>query len=252
MKKTNGSFFLQRGSRGVLLIHGFTGSPHDLRHMGERLHEAGYTVTAPLLAGHGGDLEEFGQASCTDWYESARRAYDDLRRQCDSIFVAGLSLGGLLALRLGYLYGNQINAVCCFAAPLFFSDPQARFLLPLIQYSPARYFIRYTKFESQDIADEKNASPRPDWTKIPLQSVYQLSRMMRMSRKYLTAIKNPVLVAQSINDHRTSIKSADYIFDNIGSAIKQKLILQKSYHLITIDYEKDVLADEVISFFNKF
>ncbi len=96
------------GPTGVLLLHGFTGSPSSMRPWAEHLHEAGYTVSVPRLPGHGTTWQELNATPWRNWYDEADRVFADLRSRCDTVFVAGLSMGGCLALRLAEEHGDQV------------------------------------------------------------------------------------------------------------------------------------------------
>ncbi len=93
-------FFLEGGSIGVLLIHGFTGSPPEMRLVGDYLHQRGFTVSGPLLPGHGTTVEDMNRCQWTDWTNHVEKALADLQARCETVFVGGLSMGSLLTLYL--------------------------------------------------------------------------------------------------------------------------------------------------------
>ncbi len=247
------SYFLPGGGRGVLLLHGFTGTSDDMLYLGRQLNDAGYTVSIPLVSGHGLPLDQFEKATHTDWFTSSQNALDELAAECDEIFICGLSMGGLLTLRHAYLNGRHLKAIASLSTPFYLYGLKSSVLLPMVQYTPLRFIYRYGRTSFQDIKDKAAATPKPDWNgKLSLSRVYQLRSLISFCRGILPDIKTPVFISQSVHDHRTPFKSVKYLSKHIGSEIKQQLILKRSYHIITLDVEKDILSKSVIDFFDKF
>ena len=100
------SFYLPGGSRGILLVHGFTGSPPEMRPIADYLNQRGISVSAPLLPGHGTSVKDMNRCKWTDWANATENALKELRSKCKSVFVGGLSMGSLLALNLGTKFEN--------------------------------------------------------------------------------------------------------------------------------------------------
>src|SRR5713101_4272285 len=138
--------FEKRGSAGVLLVHGITGSPSEMKPLVRKLAAQGFSVACPQLAGHCSTLKELKQTRWTDWYKSLERAMERLAEDCDTIFVSGLSMGALLALKLAANHPDRVQAVATLSATFFYDGwnvppLRQRYLLPLLVYSPLRYLL---------------------------------------------------------------------------------------------------------------
>lgn len=213
---------------GCLLIHGFTGSPGEMRPLGEHLHKNGYTVKGLLLPGHGTKVEDLAATNWGDWYSEVEKGYRDLQKQCDKIFVIGLSMGGALALHLA---ANEkieggIVSIC---APIFLTKKKA-YLAPW-----AKYFIKFSK---KNKSSGKNL--QSFWyDQYPTQGVAELVKGISVIKSELKKITNPILVIQSSLDKTVVPESGQYIYDNIGSKDKRIFWLNNSGHIATLDRERE-------------
>ena len=149
-----------RRQTGILLVHGITGSPAEMKPLVRKLTAEGFEVACPPLAGHCSSLTELKQTRWTDWYKSLETALDDLRTRCDKIFVSGLSMGALLALELAADHPDVICGVATLSATFFYDGwnvPRLRqkYLLPLVIYSPLRFFLSYHEPSPYGIKDDR-------------------------------------------------------------------------------------------------
>lgn len=238
-------YFLQGGKKGVLLIHGFTGTPGELRLLGERLKNEGYTVKGVLLPGHGTTPEDLETKTLEDWYEATKKEYIELKRTCTEVSVIGLSMGGLLTMKIAAEF--NISKAVIMSAPIFLYDPRVKLLTNRV-YSIVKYFYRYVrKFERgyKDIAVEYKQC----YKVMPLRGVVELVKLIKMCKQDVIAkITVPCLIVQSKNEHTVKAESAKYIYDNIKSKIKKLVWLQNSGHIITIGKEREKVFDAVIDF----
>lgn len=236
-------FLLPGGTEGVLLIHGFTGSPAEMVLLGQYLHECGYTVLAPRLSGHGTTPEDMSITNWANWYNSVRDGYHLLKGLCTSISVVGLSMGGLLAIKLAIDY--DIHRVVALSSPIYIMNKGVR-LIPALKDCIGRYIPKKRR-KITDIDPIYTVS----YNKMPLASVHSLLALIRHIAKYLPKLTRPFLIIQSKNDHTVNFRSAAYLYRSAGSLEKELLWLEKSGHLVTLDTEKDIVFAKIADFFHK-
>ncbi len=238
------------GKKGVLLLHGFTATPECFKYLAQELNQAGFTVLAPVLAGHGSVPEHLEETEWHDWYKSAEEAYHRLRQHCSSISVLGLSMGGLLTLHLASQHPG-IKALGLLATPLFLDSWLLRFIFPLIWKTPLKYLYRYQKKYAVAINDPVEKRRYQTYEKIPVVSVANLLDLQKIVRKELVRIRQPTLIAHALDDDTVPFANLDYIRACIGSDEVETLTLKKSSHIITLDYDREVVAKRVTKFFKK-
>jgi carboxylesterase len=251
---------LRGGNHSVLLIHGLTGSPFEMKYLARKLNKAEFTVKGPCLEGHCTSLKNLSKTKWEDWYGSVRESFTELKKSSDTVSVVGLCMGALLSLHLAYEFGSEVAAVSLISTTLFYdgwSLPWFKFLLPVAYYAPFRFIYSYSETEPYGIKNNllrerivnlmKNDSIA--YTKTPATSMRELFKLIREVKKELPTIKTPVLILHSSEDDLTSIKNPDYVEAKIGSKIIRKIILDDSYHMMTIDNQKDRVAEETIRFF---
>lgn len=232
-------FFLPGDERGVILIHGFTGSPAEMRMLGDFLHTEGYTVLAPRLSGHGTTVEEMANTKWPHWYSTVEDAYHLLKGICSSIAVIGLSMGGLLALKLATEY--QVDKVVSLSTPIFITDKRLD-MLPV--YRMFRDFVPKRRKSYADIAAKYSVG----YTATPLSSLSSLLKFIQHVDKLLPTVQVPLLIVQSRQDHTVQPRSASYIYDMVASNEKNLLWLEKSGHLVTIDIEREKIFRKISEF----
>ncbi len=226
---------------GVLVSHGFTGSPGSVRHLAERLAAAGYNVEVPRLTGHSPRWQDLVPAKLDDWLADLRGPLEQLKARSRIVFVAGLSMGGTLALRLAQT-DPAIRGVALVNHALVFGNP----LVPLAFL--LKHIIPSTPAIASDILDSGVQEPSCDRT--PTAGVEQLYRLTRMVRRDLPALRQPLLILKSREDHVLSAKNATLTLQEAGSARKELVWLDHSYHVATMDHDKDLIADHCIAFFH--
>ena len=236
-------------STGARLIHGFTATPACMETLAEPLRKAGFLVEAPLLAGHGTTARDLFKTTWTDWYQSVREAYEKLRSKTDSVCVAGLSLGGLLALKLAL--DCPVERLALLATPVIFTGFVMEKIVPIVGGSPALSSLyRYQpKFGGPAINDPEGRERFKSYTKMPLRSVMEIIRLQQDIRPRLSEIKIPVLILHSSHDSTAPYANMDYFKSHLGSKNIRAVTLEKSDHVITLDYERDLVAREVSQFF---
>ncbi len=231
-------FLLKGGPRGVLLIHGFTGTPAEMRLLGDSLHEKGFTVLAIRLPGHGTDIRDMETTSWRHWYGAAVDGRHLLSGLCNEINVVGLSMGGLLALKLSAEY--PVNRVTALSTPIFLTARRIP-LLPLY-----RAFRRFIPKKRRDYDIDPRYYVGYDST--PLASLSSLLELIDSVQEDLPNIQCPSLLIQSRREHTVRPESAIFIFERLGAQTKELFWLEKSGHVVTIDAERDTVFAKIAEF----
>jgi carboxylesterase len=234
-------FYFAGGKVGCLLVHGFSGSPSEMRQLGEFLANAGYTVAGVRLAGHGKTPEVMAKTRWADWFRSVEQGYWKLKETCDTIVAIGLSMGGALCL-----YGaTRLNfaGVVSICAPIYLADRKAS-LAPAFQHL-IRFYRKKSSTKDQVLNQEAG---RFTYQLIPMAALTSLLQLIKEVKGKLPRIKMPVLVIQSKNDRVVLPKSGHYIYEHLGGSDKQLVWLEKSGHLATIDSEQEVVFSLVKEF----
>lgn len=235
-------FTFKAGKRAVLLLHGFTGSSADVRILGRFLEKHGYTSHAPIYRGHGVPPEELFNYSPDDWWEDVQKGYQLLKEMGhDEIAVAGLSLGGVFALKLGYTL--PVKGIITMCAPMYLKSEEVMYQ-GVLQYAK-----EYKKREgkSDHVIEKEMEAIRQK----PLHSLKQLQSLISEVRNNIDMIYSPILVAQARHDEMINPESANIIFNEVESVEKQLKWYEKSGHVITIDVEKDQLHEDIVAFLEK-
>jgi carboxylesterase len=243
-------FFWVAGEPGCLLVHGFTSTPYEMRHLGERLRAAGYTVSAVRLAGHGTRPEDLERTTRRDWYRSARDGLEEIAARCETRVVVGSSLGALLALRLAEQRAREVDALVLLAVPLELANRRtdlARLLAPFAPLLPRR--LRFLPKGESDIADDAARGVHPAYREMPLRAVAQLVALRDEVRGRLGRVRQPTLVLHGAGDHTAPVENVELLRQLPG--LRRVVLLPASRHVIGVDRDKDRLADEVIRFLSE-
>lgn len=226
-------FFFPAGEIGCLLIHGFNGSPDGMRQMGEYLAAAGITALGVRLQGHGTDITEMERCSYLDWVDSAEAGLRELGSRCRATFVAGISMGGAIALHLAGLYPERVAGVIALSTP---------YDIPLLIKRAVPSLKRVIKRISSSRPSTRDLSVKEvNYSQISLASAHQLIRLIDRAREELPRVSCPVLLIASRNDSVVSAAHAPRILDTLGSADKELIWVERSNHMITLDYDKELV-----------
>ncbi|MFG2309545.1 alpha/beta hydrolase [Streptomyces sp. NPDC048566] len=228
------------GEVGVLLCHGFTGSPQSLRPWAEFLAERGLTVALPLLPGHGTRWEDMQLTGWQDWYAELDRELRALRERCSRVFVFGLSMGGALALRLAARHGDAITGVVV-VNPLNKVHGLAARALPVV-----RHLVPSTKGIASDIA--KEGSEEIGYTRVPLHAAHSMRKLCAVVDAELPQVTQPLLLLHSLRDHVVSPADSARILGRVSSTDLTESVLEQSYHVATLDHDADRIFEESYAF----
>lgn len=235
----------------VLLLHGFTGTPDSMRSLANHVHALGFTVSVPLLAGHGTTKESLSKTGWKDWYDSASHAFLELKEKHSHIAVCGLSLGGLLTLRLAEDYPQAIHAIACLATPLYLKT-WAQLLVPLVAQTPLANLYPYQKKFSVDVKDPQAKVNYWNIEEMPVSCVNSIIKLQTAVRQDLGKITAPTLLIHSRYDSTAPYGSMGDIARRIAAQVTETVTLENSFHLVTLDYEKEAVAQRVGLFFSRF
>jgi carboxylesterase len=240
-------FFFDGEGLSALLIHGLSGTPYEMRYLGERMASAGARVCGVKLAGHAGAPEELGATDADNWYQSVVDGFERLRPFHDPIVVVGLSFGAVLGVRLA-LDQRESVAALALLSPAFFLKPIPTLVLKLLQISKPLTKAVYLHSSSSDIYDATARRIHPSAHLMPLTAPIALLQLSASLKPKLAGIVQPTLLIHSRQDHTCPLKNLEFLESRIGPNVKRSIVLEKSYHVITVDIEKELVAQEVIDF----
>jgi carboxylesterase len=230
----------------VLLLHGFAGSPPELRRLGEWLAKHGFLAYAPLLAGHGTSPEAMAETNRFDWIESADRALDEMLQRCRSVGVAGQSMGGTLALHLAATR-PEIEAVVTQAAMLWLDDWRLR-LLPVLH----RVVRWQVPSGAVDLYNKEALGDLISYRRRPTVAILELVRLGQMVHRELAAIRPPLLVMHGGRDGVVPPATADAIVARVSSTVRALQRFERSGHGMSVDVDRSEVAAAAGAWFERF
>jgi carboxylesterase len=250
-----------RGQTGILLIHSVGGTPRELETVAAGLADRGYTVSCCQLAGHGGSEEELLASHWTDWFASAEEALAVLEKQCNIVVAGGLSGGSILALRLAALNPTRIHGLCLFAPTVRYDGwaiPWYRFLLILGVRAPFLRRMRFIDPPPYGIKDEATRAmiadtmhaDKSDETGTHSTSLGMLQEshwLVRDVVRRLPSIKAPAIIIHPREDDISDLSNTIFLHRRLGGLV-ECWVLDDSYHLITIDRQRDVVMNRTADF----
>jgi len=237
-------FVMEGGRVGCLLVHGFTGSPAEMRLLGEYLHGCGLTVSAPLLAGHGTEPEDLNRVSWQDWVASAQKALEALRARCDTLFVGGLSMGSLVAIHLAA--GHKDLAGIMLYSPALKAANKLLYLTPIL-----RHLVRQWPGEPEeetDLLDPEAPGRLWHYETMPVAGAHELLKMQHATRRLLGRVHTPAIIFYSTRDTSIDPAAPRIILDRLGSSDKELVILHNSGHCMTVDGEREAIFARTYGF----
>ncbi|MBN1660004.1 MAG: alpha/beta fold hydrolase [Anaerolineae bacterium] len=234
-------FFFEGNEVGCLVSHGFTGTTQSMRFLGEFLaREGGFTVIGPRLKGHGTTPEDMALSTAEDWVRSVEEAMHTLQGRCDKIFVTGLSMGGTLTLYLAALYPGVFAGALPINGAVFLNSPDMAGLAFMVGAPPLVPGV------GSDI--KKPGEVELAYPVVPVPAIRHLYALIAVTRELLPRVTCPTLVFQSRDDHVVVPDNAPYILEHIGAEEKRLVWLENSYHVATLDNDKERIAEETLRF----
>lgn len=228
---------------GVLLLHGFTGSPASMRPWGEALATHGWSVRVPRLPGHGTRWQDMNITTWEDWYSEAQRNLRELLDRCSRVFVCGLSMGGALTLRLAEQHGEDIVGIVL-VNPAVHTERKDRHLLPVV-----KHLVGSFPGISNDIA--KPGMDEVAYDRTPLKAAHSMMNMWSVVRDDIAFVRQPVLLFRSAQDNIVEASNAEWILTHVGSSDTEEVVLPDSYHVATLDYDAQTIVDGSVRFIQR-
>lgn len=220
------------GPVGALLVHGFQGSPQGMRALGEYLSERGISVVAPRLPGHGTSWQDLNTRMPEEWTQTVEDGYAKLAAECEEIFLVGLSFGAALVVDFAARNPGKVAGIVSLAGWVYTKDPLkhvAPLLVKLVSSLPPK---------SNDIADPEGHEIASE--RFPAKAGFQANRFAtKRARAALKEIRCPILVMAGRQDHTVPPQSSQIIYDEVATDDKELVWLERSYHVITLDYERE-------------
>jgi carboxylesterase len=230
-------------SIGVLLSHGFTGAPSSMRPWARHLHQQGFTVSVPLLPGHGTRWEDMNATTFEDWYGEVERAFEKLQVECDLVFVAGLSMGGALALNLAVEKGRDVAGIIL-VNPAVATDRKDVKLLPVL-----KHLVACSRAIGSDI--KKPGVVESAYPRTPLKAAHSYFSGIRALRERLPEVTQPMLMFRSRVDHVVDPSSGRIILSTVSSRDVEERVLEDSYHVATLDNDAPLIYDGSAEFIRR-
>lgn len=233
-------FFFPGNHIGVLVCHGFTGSTQSMRPLGEALHQSGFTVIGPRLAGHGISPQAMARTTASDWIASVDEALTTLLKTCSQIFITGLSMGGTLALYTAAKHPEVIRGAIPINGTVQIDNPDLA-ALALDSAMPETVPGIGSDIKAPGVIELAYAQ-------VPVPAIRQVYALAAVTRDLLPRVKCPTLVIQSREDHVVNPRNGPRIVRLLGANRVELLWLDNSYHVATLDNDKELIAQRTTAF----
>lgn len=257
---------LTGGEDAVLLLHGLQSSPAELQPIAKRLHQAGYTVHVPHIKGYGfmqGDTPR-SVTHWQNWHQTALDEFRTLKQRHKTVSLGGLCIGATLSLSIAAELGDEVAALTLLATTLWYdgwSIPWYRFLRHIGYYSPVRYLYSYREREPFGLKNKQlrkwiaremshKDSSIVGASKLNLPAIQEAERMIKSVKQSLQRVTAPAIIIHAEEDDVASPRNARYVAAHIGSRKIESIMLHNSYHMITVDNDRELVSSETIRFFN--
>ncbi len=244
----NQSFYFKgTNGKGVLLVHGWSSTAYEVRRLGEFLHEKGYTVYGPMLKGHGTKPEDLENVKWEEWLDDLEKAYAEMAKEFDQIYVGGTSIGSCLAMLLAQKKKN-IAGLILMATPF-------KIRLEKLMMLFAKATVKIKPFNKKIYPPTFGASTTItrliSYQKYSVRSALETFELIEAARKNLSRITQPCFLIQSKSDHIVIPKSLEEIYNRIGSKIKKKKYIKKAYHTFISDIKNEYVFEDILNFLNE-
>ncbi|MDX2288521.1 MAG: alpha/beta fold hydrolase [Hyphomicrobiaceae bacterium] len=258
------SFKFKGGRIGVLLVHGLCGTPSEMRFVATGLVRAGYTVHCPQLAGHGGSMDALKATTWQDWYQTAETALIELRKECDTVIVGGLSTGALLGLLLAARHPDKVSGLTMYAPTFWLNGwliPWYARAFKIIRWKRLANMIGFPNLHPHGIKDDRvrqfilQSLPSEDgkpaqFPATPGGVVLEHRNLMKEVMRSIGAISQPALIIHPREDNFADLNNAMHLQRNLKGSVEMT-VLDDSYHIVTVDRQRNVVLERTITFLDR-
>lgn len=260
-------FMYGEGEDAVLLVHGLTGTPAEMKHYGKVIARKGFAVVCPVLAGHCATMQALNRTTWRDWVDGIEKVFVAMSQQYRRVFIAGLSMGALIALMIAARRPQVVAGVILLSVTFVYDGwniPafKQKYLLPLVLYTPLRYFVQWeetapygikcerTRAMVAAVLENKDAktSEKIGYFKTPATVIFQSVKLIQATRKCLPQVTTPLLIVHSTEDDMASLNNAYLVEKSVSSHQVETFYIGDTYHVLTLDKRKDDIAKRSAEF----
>jgi carboxylesterase len=264
----NTGFYEKNGADAVLLVHGLTGTPAEMRPIAKGLKRRGFSVMCPALAGHCGSLADLRKSKWQDWYGTIDRAFEALKKEHSRVYVSGLSVGALISLMLAKEKGVRVDGLGLLSTTFFYDGwnmprLKRKLILPIVLHSPLRYFLSWDETPPYGIKCERTramvhavlenrdalATEKVGIFRTSGVTIYESTRLIKAAKKALPKVQSPTLIVHSTEDDTASVKNAHFVAKRISSSRVETFLVDDTYHVLTLDKRREDVARRLAEFF---
>ena len=235
-------FFFQEGPVGCLLLHGWGGTSDSMRYLGTKLCHAGITAFAPLLPGYGTSAADLAKTRAADWVHAAEDHLQALNEVCPTLFVVGLSLGGIITLYLGEMFPKLLSGIVPINSGVYVDSPD------LAGMAFRRDLPGIVPSWDDSILLKNRSVTEVAYRQIARATIADVLGLAKIVEEMLPILTVPILMLQSKDDKVLPPGNAPFIIERVASSDKRFIILENSYHVATMDFDRDIVAQQVIAF----
>lgn len=237
-------YFKGTNEKAVLLIHGWTSTPYEVRRLGRYLNESGYTVSAPMLRGHGTIPKDLENIVWTDWLEDIEKEYQNLKKEHLKVFLGGTSIGSDLAAQLA-VKQPDVSGLVLMATPY-------KLKLEGLAVSAAKFLSKFKNYSKKIYPPTFGAATTItrliSYQTYPIKSALETFDLIKATREIFPRVTQPCFVIQSASDHILDKKSLENIYQKISSAKKKKKYIKRAYHTFISDIKNEQVFEDILNF----
>jgi len=239
-------YFQGTNGKAVLLVHGWTSTPYEVRRLGKFLNDNDYTVCGPMLRGHGTTYKDLENVKAEDWLADIEKSFDELKNKHKKVYIGGTSIGSNLAVAFS-AERSDVAGLILMAMPY-----KIKFEIATVAIAKfLNKFIKYrTKFYPPTFGVSTTITRLISYQTYPIASAMEAFKIVKESRQLLGKINQPCLVMQSTHDHVVSKGSLENIYASINSSVKKKKYVRQAYHTFVSDIKNEHVFEDVLDFLN--